>query len=338
MDWGAGYEATWRIFHVNADTWSDADEAQGLSDISITRTDEGKMESGTFQAEGDFDEGYYRIAMIASQGGESLRYDMATLLCSTSTYKADRGISVREIEGASVLQPAESQVLFEGEYAQAGSDGAQYAAELLRRAIVAPIEVEGAFILNTHIVFDIGTSILDAAWQLLDAGGFCMQIDGRGVVHILAYPATPSLVLDKGGLSMVLAGVDVSEQVDVPNRYIAIEEEQVSIAVNDSPASPTSTVSVGRCIDELDESPTRVGGETLAAYAARRLEEESASITERTYKREWSPDVHPFSIVRGMVPSVGLAGDMRVVSQSIECGNGALVTEKAVIKEQTWTR
>ena len=45
------------------------------------------------------------------------------------------------------------------------------------------------------------------------------------------------------------------------------------------------------------------------------------------YSREWQPNVHPFSIVRGALPSSGFDGDYRVTSQRLTCGAGIVVEE-----------
>ena len=46
-----------------------------------------------------------------------------------------------------------------------------------------------------------------------------------------------------------------------------------------------------------------------------------------TYKREYSPGVVPFSVVRGALPEWGLDGDYRVKTQRLTCGRGILVEE-----------
>ena len=56
----------------------------------------------------------------------------------------------------------------------------------------------------------------------------------------------------------------------------------------------------------------------------------------RTYVREWYPGVMVGPIVRGSVASVGLDGDMRVERQSITCGAGITVEERAVKEVKAW--
>jgi hypothetical protein len=121
----------------------------------------------------------------------------------------------------------------------------------------------------------------------------------------------------------------------VPNRFTALERGEMATAVNET-GSPASRDARGYWHDETDDAPKRVNGETLAAYAARRLEELSIVPDERTYTREWWPGVLPGSVVRGSME--GLSGDMRVESQEIECSHGLTVQEAASREVYAWRR
>jgi hypothetical protein len=225
-----------------------------------------------------------------------------------------------------------------GEYAPEGVDGARYAKELLESAINAPVEVEGSFTLNEHIVHEPGTYILDAAWAVLKAGpegGYVIQIDGRGVVHIRPRPTEPALVLDSAAEGIMLNGIEYTADVsEIPNRYIVIDGNNKTLAVNDDSESPVSTVKRGYFVDEVDTSPTPVNGETLGEYARRKLSEASVLRTEYSYKREYAPPVLLYSLIRASLR--GLSGDLRVESQSIDCSHGIMVSEKVVEETTLW--
>ena len=189
MNWGQSYSASWRVFRVNRDTWADADRIEGVSSASFTRTADGKLlESGQIEADGNLLPDYYRIVMTAEQGGDIERVDVATLLANVPKGSTDYNRTVQNAECHSVLYPAEKTTIITGEYAPAGVDGARYAGKLLEDAINAPVKVEGSFILNEHVVHEIGKSVLSAVWNVLNAGGFVIQIDGRGIVHIREKP------------------------------------------------------------------------------------------------------------------------------------------------------
>lgn len=346
MDWSAGYHATWRVYRVDRRTWADSELVSGIYSVDIERTcdeDAPLLERGSLTVDAavgqGFAEGYYRVVMTATQGEESERVDVATLLCCSVSGDIDRGSDTREVLGRSVLYPASTAELESGSYAPAGVDGVAFCADLLRACINAPVTTAGGFTLDEHHVFDNGTKVLNAVWKVLDAGGYVIQIAGDGTVSVVPKPTEPDLLLDRAHARLLHPSIhhelDYSE---VPNRFTASDGTEEAVAVNDDPQSVTSTAYRGWVHDMRDDSPTRVNGETLQAYADRRLEEESMVYDSRTYAREWWPDVRPFSVVRGSIASVGLDGDMRVVSQALSCGLGITVEEESRREAYTWLR
>lgn len=336
MNYGRSYSATWRVYRVNRDTWADREQIRNVDLVRVTRTAKGKLiESGSIELTGDFEPDYYRIVMTAEQGGEVERVNVATLLFDTKDGNSDYGRNVQTADGYSVLHPASTTAMIAGEYAPAGVDGAQYAAKLLRETINAPVEVEGSFTLNEHIVHKIGCWVIDAVWSVLEAGGFVMQIDGRGVVHIRPKPTEPSLVLSNNSIRLLTNNVsNTTDLSSIPNRYVVIDENNRTVAENNDPQSEVSTVCRGYCVDRVDESPKPVNGETYGAYAERRLEEESVMKEERSYTREYAPDVYIFSLIRASID--GFEGNYRVTSQTLKCDKGITISEKAEREIKLW--
>ena len=336
MDWTKSYTSTWRGYRVNRKTWADGEALKKVDSASVSRTADGSvLESGSLEVSGEFSTDYYRIVMVAQQGWEFVRVDVATLLFEIKGGTIDFGRTVTSIDGYSVLRPAETTAVTIGGYAPAGVDGVQYAKELLESAINAPVETEGSFTLNDHVVHELGSSVIEAVWAVLNAGGYIMQIDGRGVVHIRPKPTEPSLKITNANIGMLTNGIDFeSDMSEIPNRYIVITDNDVVIAENNDPASIVSTVSRGYFVDMVDTSPTPVNGKTLNEYAEDRLKELSILKDERTYTREYAPDVYLYSLVRASIN--GLQGDMRVTSQTVNCGNGITVNEKASREIALW--
>lgn len=346
MDWTKGYSAHWRVYEVDSKTWADGGLLSGATSVTINRDGAGEaplMESGAVSLDTDisedFKERYLRIAMYAEQDDGATRVDVATLLFASTTGNIDKGFDAVELTGRSVLYPASTKVLLTGTYAPKGVDGAQWCASMLRDAIQAPVEVFGSFTLETNTVFDGGTTYLACVWQILDAGGFVIQIAGNGTVQIMPRPADPSIVLDAVGAQLLHPGMPYTmDWSKVPNRYTAIEGSNVATVVNDDSGSPVSTSSRGYVVDVLDTKPVRVNGESLEQYAARRLEELSTVPDERTYVREYYPGVYPFSIARGNLSGMNLDGDLRIVTQALTCDKGITVQEKAQREVKLWQR
>ena len=233
MDWTKSYASTWRVFRVNRKTWADGEALRKVDSASISRTADGSvLESGSLELSGEFNTDYYRIVMTARQGGEVARVNVATLLFEIKGGQVDFGRTVSSVDGYSVLRPAETTAITIGGYAPAGVDGVQYAKELLESAINAPVETEGSFTLNTHIVHELGSSVIEAVWAVLNAGGYVIQIDGRGVVHIRPKPTEPSLNISKSNIRMLTNGIDFeSDMSEIPNRYIVIDDNNVAIII-----------------------------------------------------------------------------------------------------------
>ena len=336
MNWGQSYSASWRVFKVNRDTWADGEQVTNVDTVSITRTADGSLlESGGFEVTGDFEPNYYRIVMTAVQGGDIERVDVATMLFDTSSGEFDYGRQVQELEGYSVLYPASTSTIVMGEYAPAGVDGAKYVGDLLEETINAPVVVEGSFTLNDHIVHEIGSTVIDAAWAVLNAGNFIIQIDGRGVVHILPKPTDPALVIDNANTRILSNGISYSNDISsIPNRYVVINGQNKTIAVNADPESSVSSYTRGYYVDQVDDSPTPIDGETMTAYANRRLHELSYMQETCEYTREYAPDVYLYSIVKASID--GMEGNLRVEGQTITCDKGITITEKSVKEVNLW--
>ena len=348
IDWTRGYSCSWRLHRVDTRTWADGYAVGGVTSATVSRGlsgDSPTIDRASFDmvtSDGEsLEEGFYRLALTVAQGGVRERVAVCTALCSSGGGTYSYGHGSISVDGGSVLVPASKARLDVGSYAPAGVDGAHWAASLLDRSTPAPVIIgDGAsFTIDSHVVFDAGASALEAAWMVLRAGGRSLRIDGEGVVTVVAEPTEPALVIDRQALRGIMPDMDRElDWSDVPNRYIATDGTNTVVAVNDDPSSPTSTITRGWSSDAYDAAPVRVGGETLAAYAARKLEEASVAEDSWDYTREYDPGVLPGDVVRVMVGGLGMTGDLRVRSQRLSCGRGITVEEEAVREVHAWLR
>lgn len=333
-NWFQGYTAEWVVRTVDPDTWADNGTVGSVREISVSRDctdDVPLLETGSMELDSaaPFESAWCRVYMVADQGGKE-SVAAATLLFERSSSRFEHDTWHGSMQGRSVLQPAADRKMARGAFAAVGTDGAREAGRLLSECTPAPVVVEGSFTLAENIVFDLGCSYLQAAWQLLDAAGWCIQIDGDGTVHVLPMPKEPSLELSHANAGLLIPGIDDDYSlVDIPNRYYAVDDGAVAVAVNEDPSSPTSYQARGRWVDEVDESPTPVDGETLELYARRKLAEAATLTHSYTYDREWWPGVTCYSTVRATMEDNGIVGDLRVLKQDLACGMGIVVTETA---------
>ena len=335
IDFSKVYSAEFHLREVDPATWSSGADVEGFVSASVTRdcTDEYPMlEAGSVELDmgvwDEFGEGYYRIEMVARQGGIVERHAVATLLMSSSQSSVDRNVQTAKADGVSVLKPASDRLMLTGSYAPKGVDGASYAASLLRECTPAPVSVEGSFTLDEHVVFGVGISYLQAAWTVLKAADWCMRITGDGTIHICEKPTEATFILDETAKASLIPGVEKSADLsEVPNRYFAVSGDEVGIAVNDLEDSRTSVQARGRYVDFIDDSPVKVNGETMTAYATRKLRELSTVTREATINREYVPDFLPFDMAAGRIDEFGMEGAFRSMKQSLECANGIKVSE-----------
>lgn len=329
-DFSRGYSARWRVRRIDEATWLPMEEVGGICSVKVKRAtnDESmpKLESGEMEVTGDFADGYYRIEMLTGSGG---LVDVATLLFAPDGRSFSHGAWGGTVKGVSVLAQSAKRYLKPGAFAPAGTDGAAWCAAKLREVIPAPVVVAGSFELDSNVnPSSTVTSYLDLVWAVLGHAGWCMQIGGDGTVTIMPMPAEAALVLDSSTRGLLLPDVDSKLPIeDVPNVVRVYDGDDYAEAVNDDPQSPTSTVAMGRRIELVEDGPTRKVGETLDAYARRKLTEESDIYETRNIEREYAPGVLPYSLVECNLPERDMTGSYRVMSQTVTCSHGMKVGE-----------
>lgn len=345
IDWNRGYTSKFTVNEVDRRSWGSASEIGRVISADIDLVDGGLCESGSLSMTGDgvgqFDERYLRITMEAEQDGLRQRVEIATLLCSSSEGEFDHGVDTVEVEGRSVLYPASTRKVHDlgnDPYAPMGVDGAEFAASLLGKCVQAPISVEGSFILGSSVVFDLDDSYLDAARAVLDVGGFIIQVDGHGTIHVRALPSEPDKdmwpVTAESMMPSIGHSLDMSE---IPNRYRAEIGSVSAVAVNDDPASRTSVPYRGYYVDaDIDSDAKPLEGESLAEYARRKLVELSVAEDVRKLSREYRPGLLPCDVADYIAPDGGIHGRYRVKRQSLTLGRGIKVSEEVAEEVVTW--
>jgi len=214
IDWNHGYSTTWRVSKVDAGTWEPCGELVGVESITVERdgSDESPMlESAavavTMPAAEPFAPGWHRVYADVVQGSYSESVPISTFWLDSARESWSKGVRRDELSGSSVLRQAAVAKVGNGSYALNGVDGADLAARMLSACIDAPVSIIGGFVLTRNIVFDLGSSVLEAAWAVLREGGYCLEINGHGDVAVKPLPDEPALVLDREGARILLPGV-----------------------------------------------------------------------------------------------------------------------------------
>lgn len=349
IDFSRTYTMRWRVVRVDESTWDDGEIVPGVISVSINKdgTDSVplletlSMEVSKWGDMADFEEGWYRVLLLASQGGLVERVPLMTTLLQKADETVGYGSVTSSVSGTSVLKPLEDRKNIGTDYAYApkGINGPNWVFDLIASTTPAPVRVVGeGFKLSNNILFSPGVSYLEMIWSVLDAGKWVMMIDGDGAIEILERPKTPSMNLASANARSISSTFTRTlDYSGVCNRYYAIDRDgSMEIAKNEDPNSVLSYARRGRWVDYVDTSPNKINGETLYSYARRRLEEESTLIREYKYDREYWPDIVPFSLISASLPSEGIDGQLRVLSQSITCETGIVVSETAGVEIKEW--
>lgn len=337
-DWMGGYTSQWEVREVDVDTWGDLGQVSGMRSISVSRdASDQLLETASIEFDGDgFEWAWLRVYVIADQNGRE-KHAITTQLFERSSSSLEKGARTIKVDGRSVLQPAADRKMERGGFAAQGSDAAAYIGRLLRECTPAPVTVEGSFTLSDDVVFDLGSTYLDAIYLLLDAANWCIKIGGDGTITVRPKPTEPQLELTMASAGLLMPGVsDDWSIIDIPNRYYAVTDDETAIAEVEDETSPIHRANRGRWVDMVDESPTLVDGEPLEAYARRRLREEATVTRSYSYTREWWPEVFPNDLVRATLARNGLDGELRVSKQQISCSKGITVEETAGLEVVPW--
>ena len=340
ITWSQDYTVEWRLMKVNKDTWADSGRAEFVNNARIDRDMTASvplLESATFDAQipigREWENGWYRLRAIVTQGTETESIPIGTFRIEAGSDKVDFGTQTATLKGYSVLYPASKSYMDLGSYIPLGTDGPEFVRDLLKQGgVCAPIHLEGSYSLDDYVTYDNQTQVIKVVWDILDAGGYCMVIDGEGEIWVKPKPVQRKLVFNSKTANLLFPGVTRNlDYSDVPNVYKAYSGEVSAKAVNDNPDSIVSTVSRGYEHQEVATNPMRVNGESLQAYCERMLEELSTLEKTYVYNRENISDARPFDVVNLTLPQWGVESDLRILSQSIECGKSIKVSETAAI-------
>lgn len=335
------YASRWVMYRVNPDTWADERSFTGVTSGRVERsTDRPEIESGAVELADtgeDMADSYYKLVMESRDASGSKRVEVATLFCTDAQRTRESGYVKTSLTLSSVLYPASVMTVRDGTFLAAGSDAVAFCADLLGTAVSAPIVTRGSFALNRHVVFGGGVKVLDAVVSVLGAGGYRLRISENGTVTICPYDDEAIIVLDaaaKAFLDDSFRGS--SNRAEIPNRVIAVLDGRRAEAVNDKTDSIVSTVSRGYYNDRYETSPQLADGEDLTGYVNRILEESSVLREQRTYTRDFVPDVCVGDVVLSGLMEADMDGSYRVVRQSISCGARLKVQETAMREVQLW--
>lgn len=336
MIWSDGFSSSYYITIVDPDTWRDIDRME-ITGGQIERSTDALLESA------DIDmtepppsrEAWVRIWLDADQDGVT-HVPLFTGLTSAPSRDIDGRRESYKVECYSVLKPIDDILTERGYYIPANVPAPQAAERLLKTGI-APVNVSPSANpsrLTEAIIAEDGETNLTLAQKVLEAVGWRIRIDGYGTINVEPSNDEVKAVFDVNGNDVIEMQVtDECDWYSCPNVLRAISGDLTAIARDDNPKSSLSTVARGREI-WAEESSVNLGtNESLSAYAYRRLKALQSPARTVSYTRRFDPDVNVGDIVRINHPEIGINGEFRVTSQSLELGYGCRTEEEAVFEQ-----
>ena len=339
MDWDKGFSAAYYMTIVDPDTWKDRKRIEIVSG-TINRTTTDLRESSDIECR-DFEEGYenwIRIWLDARQVGESAHLPLFTGLASSPGKTIDGMRTENRIQCYSVLKPAADILLPRGWYAARDFISGNVIVKLLK-VCKAPIEVKYETPrLSSYIIAEEGETNLTMANKILEAIGGRLRIRGDGTIEICQKAEEPSATFSSLAADCIEPRIEVEQDLfDCPNVLRAVSgNESIEIKDEDSD-SPLSTANRKREVWKEETDITLYEGETLQAFAKRRLKELQRTSMTASYSRRFHPDVLPGDIIRINYPAQNLVGDFCVNSQTITLGHGAKTSEESSqVRNYNW--
>lgn len=349
-NWTESMQQTFEFYTVDPGTWKDVKKLTNVKSCTITRdlTLE-TLGSATFDITESVGEAYIRVYLITIQNGLTEKFPLGTFLVQTPSTSFDGKIrSVSMDAYTPLLELKENPPPFG--YSIAKDKNIMKEAYLLVRehARAPVVETE----CSTTLIYDFVANT-DDTWMafltdLIANAKYSFALDEMGRILFAPKQDTASLqpvwTYTDDNSSILSPNIDMDHDIyGIPNVVEVIysngSNSYYSRVVNDDPNSPISTINRGREIIHRVTDPELNGAPTarqIDLYAEQLLRELSSLEYTLTYTHGYCP-VREGDCIRLNYERADLKDiKAKVISQSIKCEPGCLVTEKAVFTTKLW--
>lgn len=332
MEWDKGYSASYYMMEVDPNTWADIDRIE-ITGGSVNRSLDGLLQSATIDCT-DYPqdkERYVRVYLDALQSGSGAHEAIFTGLAVSPDRDIRGSWSENTVQCYSVLKAADDVILARGYYAPAGVNCERVFKELLA-PVPAPVEfLVDVPSLSYSLVAESGETNLTMVRKILTAIGWNMRIFGDGRIRFEPYGTEP--VVTFGPLEYDIIENSISVEYDwfrCPNVFMVSSNGITAIARDTDPNSPLSIQNREREVWAYENGVALQEGESITAYAYRRLAEEQQTVVTARYDRRFVPNVFPGDFITLHYPEQGLDDDYMVTSQTITLGHSAKTSEEII--------
>lgn len=350
VDWSESMEQTYEYYIVDPGTWKDIAPLNNVKSATVNRdlTVE-TLGSATFDVAELVGESYVRVYLIVVQNGVRSKHPLGTFIVQTPSSRFDGKVRNATMDAYTPLLELKENPPPLGYSILKGENVMESAYLLCRDHARAPVVRPNC---TTPLYADFVANTSDT-WitfisDLIGNAKYYLDLDELG--RILFAPKQniasmqPVWTYDDDNSSILCSEVTVNHDLyGIPNVVEVVYSNGSAFysarVVNDDPNSPISTVNRGREIIHRDTNPSLTGNPTNAQiqeYARQLLEQLSTVEYTITYSHAYC-GTRIGDCVRLNYTRAGLR-DIKamIISQSIPCKTGCLVTEKSVFTTKLW--
>ena len=349
-DWTKSMQQTYEYYIVDPATWQNKEPIKDVLGCNITRDGSADtLGSATIDLSKSVGECYIRAYLVTIQKGITEKFPLATFLVQTPSSSFDGKTLSVSVDGYTPLLELKENPPPIGYYTPKDANVLESAYLLVREHARAPVsQTSSDDTLHYDFVANTNDTWLSYIRDLIANVKYKFDLDEMGRILFAPKQDTAALrpVWTYTDDNSSILSPDITMDRDlygIPNVVEVIYSTDNDIfyarVVNDDPNSPISTVNRGRELKRRVTNPDIVGTATQARideYANQLLRELSTLEYTITYTHGYCP-VRLGDCVRLNYTRAGLTDiKARVIHQTIKCGSGCQVTEKAVFTKKLW--
>ena len=356
-DWTKSMYQTFEFYSVNPENWENKAMLNDVTSASITRDlNSETLGSATFSSTTFTGEEYIRAYLVTVQNGITEHFPLGTYLVQSPTFTFNGMYSEISSDAYSPLIELREKHPSIGYTLRKGQDIMKAVIDLASLYMRAP--VISSMRDNTDKNFerelsDHYTAAADDTWfsyiyKLIGKAGYSFALDELGKLSFTPIEKidgmNPIWTYDDGNSSILYKDVSIDKDIyGIPNVVHVYKQTAdgvlEAIAENHLESSPVSIEARGRTIEHIITNPN-ISSANMQHSLEEYAEEQLKSISTVQYVVDYKHAYCPVTIgdcVRLDYKAGGLDGvKARVISQTIDCKPGCMVTEKAVYTEKLY--
>jgi hypothetical protein len=350
IDWTASMQQSFEYYTVNPDTWRDDKKITTVKTSSINRDSTVEtLGSASLDVTESLGECYVRIYLKVTQNGVDYREPLGTFLVQTPSTSFDGMVQKATVDAYTPLLELKENPPPLGYSIAKNENIMAMAYRLSQEQSRAPvIETSCTETLYNDFVANADDTWITYLSDLIANAKYTFGLDEMGRILFLPKQETASLqpiwTYNDDNSSIIQPTINLEHDIyGIPNIVEVLYSNgngfYYAKAINKDENSPISTVNRGREITHRVKNPDLNGYATqrqIDEYAERVLRELSSLEYTVTYTHGYCP-VRVGDCVRLNYEKANLVNvKAKVISQSIKCEPGCLVTEKAVFTVKLW--